>query len=64
MGEVSGNSKCQVTEIVCIVMLLENITFVLKNFKLQQQVVRSYPLDFQKFYVVMAKQFLSHFQKH
>ena len=58
LEDMSGES-----ETVCMVTVLQNVIVDLKLFKLQQQVVGIYPLDFQKLYVVIPKQFFNHFSE-
>ena len=51
------------SETVCMVTVLQNVIVDLKLFKLQQQAVGIYPLDFQKLYVVIPKQFFNRFSE-
>ena len=51
------------SEIVCMVTVRQNVIVDLKLFKLQQQAVGIYPLDFQKLYVVIPKQFFNQFSE-
>ena len=58
LEDMSGES-----ETVCMVTVLQNVIVDLKLFELQQQAVGIYPLDFQKLYVVIPKQFFNCFSE-
>ena len=58
LEDMSGES-----ETVCMVTVLQNVIVDLKLFELQQQAVGIYPLDFQKLYVVIPKQFFNRFSE-